>query len=213
MRGYTNLASVRILNSIPPKSEELTLKMKSLITYFTKIGFTENELSAFLSCIKIRKFNANELILINGQLENYLSFIDAGIVRYYTIANDKEITFDFAFKNSFYCAYDSFYSRNKTKTYIQALTDCQLYSISYENLQTLYGKCETAKILGRISTEYLLNKKVKRELNLLTKTPQERYEQLLNEQPKYIQQIPLKYLASYIGVVPETLSRIRKRIS
>ena len=187
--------------------------MKSLITYFTKIGFTENELSTFLSCIKTRKFYANELILTNGQLENYLSFIDVGIVRYYAIANDKEITFDFAFKNSFYCAYDSFYSRNKTEIYIQALTDCQLYSISYESLQTLYGKCETAKKLGRIATEYLLDKKVKRELNLLTKTPQERYEKLLTEQPKYIQQIPLKYLASYIGVVPETLSRIRKRIS
>lgn len=187
--------------------------MKSLITYFSKIGFTENELTAFLSCIKTRKFNANELIISNGQLENYLSFVDTGIIRYFAVANDKEITFDFAFKNSFYCAYDSFYTRNKTEIYIQALTDCQLYSISHENLQTLYEKCETAKKLGRIATEYLLDKKVKRELNLLTKSPQERYEKLLIEQPKYIQQIPLKYLASYIGVVPETLSRIRKRIS
>ncbi len=118
-----------------------------------------------------------------------------------------------AFKNSFYCAYDSFYSRTKTDIYIQAITDCQLYSISYEKLQTLYEKCETAKKLGRIATEFLPAKKVKRELNLLTKSPQERYVNLLNEQLKYIQHIPLKYLASYIGVVPETLSRIRKRIS
>ncbi|WPO78061.1 hypothetical protein [Flavobacterium sp. KACC 22761] len=93
------------------------------------------------------------------------------------------------------------------------MTECQLYSVSYDNLQRLYEKCETAKKLGRIATEYLLDKKVKRELDLLTKTPQQRYENLLLAQPKYIQQIPLKYLASYIGVVPETLSRIRKRIS
>ncbi len=187
--------------------------MQSLITYFTKLGFSENDLTTFLSCIKTRKFSANELILSNGQLENYLSFIDNGVVRYYVLANDKEITFDFAFKDSFYCAYDSYYSRTKTDAYIQAITDCQLYSISYENLQILYEKCETAKKLGRIATEFLLSKKVKRELYFLTKTPQERYEILLKEQPKYIQQIPLKYLASYIGVVPETLSRIRKRIS
>lgn len=187
--------------------------MDSLVTYFTKLGFSENDLSAFLSCIKSRKFSANELIISSGQLEKYLSFIDTGIVRYYVIVNDKEITFDFTFKNSFYCAYDSFYSRKKTDIYIQAITDCQLYSISYDNLQMLYEKCETAKRLGRLATEQLLEKKVKRELNLLTKTPQQRYEKLLNEQPKYIQQIPLKYLASYIGVVPETLSRIRKRIS
>ncbi|MEJ8844603.1 Crp/Fnr family transcriptional regulator [Lacibacter sp. H375] len=187
--------------------------MKSLITYFTTKGFKENDLSAFLSCIKTRTFAADELILSKGQLENYLSFIDTGTIRYYAAVKDKEITFDFAFKNSFYCAYDSFYSRTKTEVYVQALTDCELYSISYEDLQNLYHKCETAKKLGQISTEYLLEKKVKRELNLLTKTPRERYEKLLAEQPKYIQQIPLKYLASYIGVVPETLSRIRKRIS
>ncbi|WP_316636440.1 Crp/Fnr family transcriptional regulator [uncultured Flavobacterium sp.] len=187
--------------------------MNSLIVYFGKLGFSENDITEFLSCLKTRKFSANELILSNGQLENYLSFIDTGIVRYFVIANDKEITFDFAFRNSFYCAYDSFYNRTKTEVYIQALTDCELYSISNENLQKLYERCETAKKLGRIATEYLLDKKVKRELNLLTKTPQERYQKLLDEQPKYIQQIPLKYLASYIGVVPETLSRIRKRIS
>lgn len=187
--------------------------MQSLITYFTKIGFSEKDLAEFLSCIKTRKFSANEIILSNGQLENYLSFIDIGIVRYYVIANDKEITFDFAFKNSFYCAYDSFYSRRKTDIYIEAITDCQLYSISYEKLQMLYEKCETAKKLGRVATEYLLSKKVKRELYLLTKTPQERYQILLKEEPIYVQQVPLKYLASYIGIVPETLSRIRKRIS
>lgn len=187
--------------------------MTSLIAYFTKLGFLESDLSEFLSCIKTRNFSANELILADGQLENYLSFIDTGIVRYYVIANEKEITFDFAFKDSFYCAYDSFYNRTKTKIYIQTLTDCQLHSISYESLQKLYTKCETAKKLGRIATEHLLEKKVKRELELLTKTPQERYSKLLLEQPKYIQQIPLKYLASYIGVVPETLSRIRKRIT
>ena len=187
--------------------------MQTLITYFEKLGFSENDLTAFLSCIKTRKFSANEIILFNGQLENYLSFIDTGVLRYYVVANDKEITFDFAFKNSFYCAYDSFYDRTNTKSYIQAITDCELYSISHESLEILYKKCETAKKLGRIATEFLLAKKVKRELDLLTKSPQERYENLLEEHPKYVQQIPLKYLASYIGVVPETLSRIRKRIS
>ncbi|WP_166926118.1 Crp/Fnr family transcriptional regulator [Flavobacterium poyangense] len=187
--------------------------MNSLVSYFSKLGFSERDLAEFLSGVKTRQFSANELILSSGQSENYLSFIDKGIVRYFVLIEDKEITFDFAFEHSFYCAYDSFYNRAKTQVYIQALTDCVLYSVSYDKLQELYEKCEAARKLGQIATEYLLSKKVKRELNLLTKTPQERYENLLEEQPKYIQQIPLKYLASYIGVVPETLSRIRKRIS
>lgn len=187
--------------------------MHSLIVYFGKMGFHEKELDPFLSKLKTRQFKSNETIISNGQVENYLSFIDQGIVRYYVVANDKEITIDFAFKNSFYCAYDSFYSRTKTEIYIEALTDCQLYSIAYQDLQHLYNTCEITKKLGRLATEYLLAKKVKREINLLTKTPQERYEELLHEQPKYILQIPLKFIASYLGIVPETLSRIRKRIT
>lgn len=129
------------------------------------------------------------------------------------VAKDKEITIDFAFEKSFYCAYDSFYNRTETEIYIEALTDAQLYSISYRDLQNLYTNCEITKQLGRLATEQLLSKKVKREINLLTKSPQERYEELLMEQPKYIRHIPLKYIASYLGVVPETLSRIRKRIT
>lgn len=187
--------------------------MKSIIEYFNKLGFEEKDLSKFLSYIKVRKYNAGDLILKSEQTENYLSFIDNGIIRYYIFGNDREITFDLAFKNSFYTAYDSFYSRKKTQTFIEALTDCTLFSISYDNLQMLYKDCKTAHQLGEIALEYLLNKKVKRELSLLTQTPQQRYESLLNEHPKYIQQVPLKYLASYLGVVPETLSRIRNRIN
>lgn len=177
------------------------------------MGFSENDLTPFLNKIKTRQFKANELIIAKGQVENYLSFVDEGMVRYYVVAKDKEITIDFAFKNSFYCAYDSFYNRSKTEIYIEALTNCQLYSIGYQDLQDLYQNCEITKKLGRLATEYLLSKKVKREINLLTKSPQERYEELLKEQPKFILQIPLKFIASYLGVVPETLSRIRKRIT
>jgi CRP-like cAMP-binding protein len=187
--------------------------MQTLIDYFKKMGFKESELAEFLKHIKVRKFDANQIIISEGQLENYLSFIDYGIVRYFANNKGKEVTFDFAFENSFYCAYDSFYTRKKTAVYIQAITDCQLYSISFENLTFLYSKCDTSKKLGQLATEFLLSKKVKREMDLLLKTPQERYEALFTEQTKLIQFIPQKYIACYIGVVPETLSRIRKRIS
>jgi CRP-like cAMP-binding protein len=187
--------------------------MEALINYFKKLGFEESNLTEFLNCITIREFDANENILVEGQIENYLSFIGQGIVRYYAISDGKEITFDFAFENSFYCAYDSFYNRKKTAVYIQAITNCQLYSITSEDLLSLYSKCETSRKLGQLATEFLLSKKVKREMDLLLKTPQQRYEALFTEQTKLIKSIPQKYIASYIGVVPETLSRIRKRIS
>ena len=177
------------------------------------MGFSENQLTPFLNCIKTRQFKSNELIISKGKVENYLSFVDEGIVRYYVVVKDKEITIDFAFMKSFYCAYDSFYNRSKTEIYIEALSDVTLYSISYTDLQFLYTSCEITKKLGRLATESLLLKKVKREIDLLTKSPQERYEELLKDHPKYIRQIPLKYIASYLGVMPESLSRIRRRIT
>ncbi|POY35094.1 CarD family transcriptional regulator [Solitalea longa] len=187
--------------------------MQALINYFTVQGFLEESLKAFLSCIKPRKFKANDFIMAAGQTENYLSFISSGAVRYFVLVDDKETTFDFAFANSFYCAYDSFYDRKPSQLFIQAVTDCELYSISYQNLTELYKQCDTARLLGQLATESLLSKKVKRELDLLTKSPAERYLNLFSQNPKLIEQIPQKFIASYIGVVPETLSRIRKRIS
>jgi CRP-like cAMP-binding protein len=187
--------------------------LDNLIIYFSKLGYSENDIAEFTGSLLQRNFKAGDLIIAKEQTENYLSFIDMGIIRYFLEGDNKEITFDFAFKNSFFCAYDSFYSRKPTTIYIEALTDCALYSISYDNLQKLYQKCETAQKIGRTATEYLLGRKVKRELDLLTKTPQRRYEELLLDHPKYIKEIPLKFLASYLGIVPETLSRIRKRIS
>ena len=80
-------------------------------------------------------------------------------------------------------------------------------------MTSLFQTCEYAKDLSRIAVEKLLEKKVKRELSLLTNSPKERYLNLLKEQPKLLQYIPQKYLATYLGIVPETLSRIRKRIS
>lgn len=187
--------------------------MNNLITYFTDLGYQESSLNRFIAALKPRYFKQGEWILQPNQIENFLSFVDAGIVRYFMLADGKEITFDFAFAQSFYTAYDSFYSRKNTAIYIEAMTDCKLYSITYDALHHLYNECNTAKELGTLATEYLLNKKVRRELSLLSQTPFQRYQAILEEQPKYIQQIPLKYLASYIGVVPESLSRIRKRIS
>ena len=185
----------------------------TLINYFEKQGLEEKNLANFLSCLRTRCYKSNEMILTEGEMEDYLSFIDTGIVRYFVESAGKEVTVDFAFEGSFYCAYDSFYSRKKTVMHIQALTPCTLYSISFDQLQNLYAICPIANRMGQLATEYLLSKKVKRELDLLIKTPQERYEALLKNRVKLIQHIPQIYLASYIGVVPETLSRIRKRIS
>lgn len=187
--------------------------MTDIITFFSHIGIDEKELDQFLKFLKLKTFKSGETILQNGQTDHYLSFLKSGIIRYFVNNDGKELTFDFIFPNSFFCHYDTFYSRKPTQFNSEALTDVEMYSIHVDDLTSLFQTCNYAKDLSRIAVEKLLEKKVKRELSLLTQSPKERYLNLLKEQPKLLQNIPQKYLATYLGIVPETLSRIRKRIS
>jgi CRP-like cAMP-binding protein len=187
--------------------------MKEIVTYFNQIGIEEKDLEQFLKLLKVKTYKSGDTILTNGQTDNYLSFLKSGIIRYFVDHNGKELTFDFIFPNSFYCHYDSFYSRKPTQFNSEVLTDIEIYTIHFDDLTSLFQTCPFAKDLSRIAVEKLLERKVKRELSLLTNSPQERYLNLLKEQPKLLQHIPQKYLATYLGIVPETLSRIRKRIS
>ena len=85
-------------------------------------------------------------------------------------------------------------------------------SNSYKNLQEVYKKTSIGNTLGRLSSERLFLIKSKREISLLNETAEERYLKLFDERPELIKEIPLKYIASYIGVTAQALSRIRKRI-
>lgn len=187
--------------------------MEKIIAYFSSIGIQESELQPFLSKLKRKSYLEGSIILIPGQTDNYLSFLNSGLIRYYVQTQSKESTFDFVLPNSFYCHYDSFYSRKPTRFISQALSDCEVIRIHNDDLMELYSTCKYAKDLTRIAVEKLLEKKVKRELSLLIDTPEQRYLNLIEKKPDLLQKIPQKYIATYLGIVPETLSRIRKRIS
>lgn len=142
-----------------------------------------------------------------------MSFIESGTVRFFIPGVENDLTFVFAFDGWFVSAYDSFITRQSATYEVETLTETKLYRISYDNLQVVYRETSFGNLIGRMASEYLFLYKTQRELSLLQKSAQERYLDLLTEQPHLIKNIPLKYLASYIGITPQALSRIRKRIS
>ena len=150
-----------------------------------------------------------------GEVENHISFIEKGEVRLLIPKEDeeKEITFGFSFKDEFISAYDSFLTRTPTLYQLETLAPTTLWSIDYKDLQQAYEQTEIGNKLGRFIAERLYLLKSKREQSLLNENPDQRYLNLFKERPNLIKQIPLKYIASYIGVTPQALSRIRKRIS
>ncbi|MEO1031570.1 MAG: Crp/Fnr family transcriptional regulator [Bacteroidota bacterium] len=155
----------------------------------------------------------NTILLKQGQVENYLSFVSKGIVRFYIHGEDYDLTFGFLFENELFTAYDSFISQSPCAYQTQVLADAILWRITFKDLQEVYQKTEKGNLIGRRMAESMYIIKAKRELSLLSKTAEERYLDLFLERPKLIKHIPLKYIASYIGVTPQALSRIRKRIT
>lgn len=177
------------------------------------VAFSDEDWSKVSAKFFHQEFSKKTLILEKGTVENYVSFIEEGVVRYYIPKENKEITFELTFANDFIGAYDSFLSRQPSVYNVETVSKTTLWRLSYKDVQNLYRETEAGNIIGRLATEQLFLEKAKRELSLLNDTAEQRYLKLFSEQPELIRQIPLQYIASYIGITPQALSRIRKRIS
>lgn len=169
----------------------------------------------FSSRLVERNFEKKTVFLKLGEVENYISFIKKGVVRLYLPKEfvEKEVTFGFSFKNQFISAYDSFLTRKPSLYELETLSETNIFSISYSDLQDVYAKTQFGNLIGRLTAERLFLLKSKREQSLLNESAEERYLKLFKERRELINIIPLKYVSSYIGVTPQALSRIRKRIN
>lgn len=162
-----------------------------------------------------KELKKKTVFLKEGSVEDHISFIQKGVVRFYIPKEFKEneVTFGFCFKNQFVSAYDSFLTRKPSSYELETLADTTLYTMSHEDLQEVYKTTQIGNLIGRLTAERLFYIKSKREQSLLSETPEQRYLNLFKERPELIHVIPLKYVSSYIGVTPQALSRIRKRIT
>ena len=172
----------------------------------------DSDLNLFTSQMEALTLNKGSYLLETGQVENFLYFIAKGSVRLYIPMADNDLTFGFVFENEFVTSYDSFLTQQPSSYSVKTMVDTELYRISYDSLQQVYANTKEGNLIGRKMAEQLFLLKSKRELSLLHKTAEERYLDLFQQRPRLIQEVPLKYIASYIGVTPQALSRIRKRI-
>ncbi|TYB76272.1 Crp/Fnr family transcriptional regulator [Bizionia myxarmorum] len=189
--------------------------MQQIKSYLEQIAsISDADWSFFISKLQRREIAKKEVFLKLHDIENHISFIESGVVRLFIPKEnpEKEITFGFSFKDQFISAYDSFLTQSPSAYELQALTDTTLLSISYDDLQAIYKMTQIGNLIGRLTAERLFLIKSKREQNLLNLNAEERYLKLFQERPELLKIIPLKYISSYIGVTPQALSRIRKRL-
>lgn len=159
-----------------------------------------------------KTFQKGETLISPGQKENYLYFVHSGSFRIYYPTSDQEVVAGFAYSNTLICAYPSFINQNPSTYGIECISTAKLSGIHRDTFYELCTTYRSLEICWRKLTEQALLGKIEREMDILSLNPEERYKKLLDRSPHIFQIIPQKYLASYIGMSPETFSRVKKRL-
>jgi CRP-like cAMP-binding protein len=160
-----------------------------------------------------RKLRKGDFLIQKRQISKEIVLIKSGALRSFYVNNEgNEITNCITFENEFMAAFASFITQKPTEENIQALFDTELEVISHEDIEHLYENSIYWQKTGRIIAEMQYINLEQRVLSFQKLTGKERYEMLFKNHPNYIQFIPLQYLASFLGVTPRHLSRIRKAV-
>lgn len=161
---------------------------------------------------KEKSYKKGDFFLAGGQVCKQVGFVTKGLLRYYINHDGEDKTYDFAQENNFVCNYESFIPQMPSTKIIQALEDCEMLVTSYTDLQIFYKSVRGAERFGRLVIEQVFIQTLKSLSSLYTDTPEYRYEKFIKEHADLQQRVSQYHIASFVGVKPQSLSRIRKRI-
>ncbi|MBB6271684.1 CRP-like cAMP-binding protein [Pedobacter cryoconitis] len=148
-----------------------------------------------------------------GQVERNIYFLQQGIIEIGMEAETGNKIIDFSFSGDLVSSYTSFLSQEASDVYLYCLTDCIVEVVPYAQLHEAYQTSLLSNQFGRLATEALYMKRVRKEKDALTKNAEQRYLELIKYRPEMIKEIPVHRIARYLGIHPESLSRLRKSIS
>ncbi len=175
---------------------------------------TDDEIDEVLALGKYKSLAKGDFFVKEGAVCKEIAFVVSGTFRsFYYSSEGEEITYCFTFSNNFITAYSSFLSQEKTMENIQALTNIELFVIPKHEITKLEKKSNNWVKFLKLMAEQEYIKMEKRIFMLQKEKAEKRYADLLANKPEYLQEIPLSYLASYLGITQRHLSRIRKQIS
>ncbi len=152
----------------------------------------------------------NEYLKVAGSVDTNLYFVKSGSLRIFVINEYEEHTIRFGYHNNIITSLDSFISEQPSDYYIQAIKKSSLKIIGKSALKTLLSNSIELQQYWTVLLEQIIYQQLERERDILTTSPLERYQRVLERSPQLFQEIPNKFIASYLRMTPETLSRIKK---
>ena len=173
----------------------------------------EQEIAVLQDNMHLKIYEKNELILKEGELSNKIYFVIQGCVRlFYNVRGNEKTAFFFT-EGKFICAGEAYTYNIPVKENYQALEKTQLIYFTKENIDRLLKISPKFELIARIATEDELITCQRMIASFVTKSAEERYIELLETNGGLFRRFPQQYIASFLGVSPETLSRIKKRIA
>ena len=173
----------------------------------------EAELELLFPIVQSRQVKKHDFLLKEGEVCRNVYFLTNGFFRMFYVDDDgNEINYRFTDQNNFLVDFQSFLTQKPSHFYWQAMRDAELFALSYRDIQHVYAASPAWNNFGRLMAEHVYLQLNERVEMLLFMSPEERYKFLLDTKPELFTQVSQFHLSSYMGIKPESLSRLRKRL-
>lgn len=188
---------------------------KQLLLEIEKINSLDAEdsvlLRTYFTQVRVKR---NMVLEVQNKVPKHLYFVNSGYMRlFYVDDMGEEQTTHLCGPNGFITSFSTFIHQTKAPENVACITDCSVLKITYYDAKQLVDKSETFKNFFLLMFEKSLSSATERANDLACLTAEQRYQKMVEQQPQFIQNIPLQHIASYLGIKPQSLSRIRKQMN
>jgi CRP-like cAMP-binding protein len=192
------------------KNHISTAYLEYLSRYFHRfMSLTNEEVKELMGYCELRRFEKKEIIVEEGQTDNYLNMVLEGLVMKSVKVKKSEVILQLATEGHVVASELSFLTRTPSFVTIQTLEPTVLVSISYPKMQEALEHYAPGEMLGRMILEGMYIKKDERKFTWQAKNVRQRFLDYIEHHPHMLQRVPQKYLASYLNIKPETFSRLK----
>lgn len=191
---------------------ENKIALSNYIKSFLSEPVFENEIASIVNKFTFSSMKKNTFFVREGEICSHFCFVESGILQHAIIISGEEKTSYLALKNSVTSSLNSFLNKIPSRKSIKALMNCDLWIIDFETFQELIKNNSTFRTFYYNLIEKQICLIDDYRIDLLTLSPEERYKKLIQTEPKLVQEVPLHYLASFLGISSRHMSRIRKNI-